>query len=120
MLGRLCTHLSTLIACGAAEIEDDGVITLVLRDDEAAQGGMATIPMNVEVWCPQCCAQGRATTQRSANCVRCGGTRTVEELYAAWLAIPPGVAEGEVLIPSAELPGMVSPVRFRVRLRGAG
>ena len=48
----------------------------------------------------------------------------MEELFSAWLAVPPGVATGEVLAPSADLQGMVEPVRFRVRLarprRGAG
>jgi hypothetical protein len=40
----------------------------------------------------------------------------VRELFSAWLAVPPGVTEGEVLAPSVELPGMVTPVRFRVRI----
>lgn len=40
----------------------------------------------------------------------------MRELCSAWLAVPPGVREGEVLTPSVELPGTVEPVRFRVRL----
>jgi hypothetical protein len=40
----------------------------------------------------------------------------VEELYSAWLAVPPGATDGEVLAPSVELPGMVEPLRFRVRV----
>jgi hypothetical protein len=40
----------------------------------------------------------------------------VEELFSAWLAVRPGAADGEVLAPSAELPGMVEPVRFRVKV----
>ena len=83
----------------------------MLRDDEAAQGGMATISLRVELWCPDCAAR-----PRSAGCARCGGTRTVDELFSAWLAVPPGVIAGEVLSPSVELPGMVEPVRFRVRV----
>jgi molecular chaperone DnaJ len=113
MLSRICGPLTTLIACGAARIDEPGFITLLLREDEAAQGGMATVSLPVDLWCPDCAAQGP-----SAECERCGGKRTVRELFSAWLAVPPGVTTGEVLAPSVELPGMVSPVRFRVRLTG--
>jgi len=91
--------------------DEPGFITLVLREDEAAQGGMVTIPMHVELWCPDC-----ATPVRPETCPRCGGSGKVEALFTAWLAVPPGVTTGEVLTPSAELPGAVEPVRFRVRL----
>lgn len=115
MLSRLTGPLSTLIACGVARLDEPGFITLVLREEEAAQGGMATISLHVELWCPDC-----ATHKRSNKCVRCGGTRTVDELFSAWLAVPPGVITGEVLVPSVELPGMVEPVRFRVWLAQGG
>lgn len=111
MLSRLCGSLAQLIACGAAQRDEPGFIALVLREDEAAQGGMATISMPVEVWCPDC-----SGGEGSKGCERCGGKRTVRELFSAWLAVPPGVDEGEVLAPTVELPGMVAPVRFRVRL----
>jgi hypothetical protein len=116
LLSRLSGPLTSLLACGVARLDDDepGFITLMLREDEATQGGMATISMHVELWCPECTAQ-----ERSAGCARCGGTRTVPELFSAWLAVPPGVTTGEVLAPSVELPGMVAPVRFRVRLHAA-
>ena len=124
MISRLCKHLSALITTGAARIDDDdaaGFVTLVLRDDEAAQGGMICIPMNVDLWCPQCAAAAARSPSaaRTAVCPRCGGTRTVPELFSAWLAVPPGVTSGEVLTPSVELPGMVDPVRFRVHVRRA-
>ena len=111
MLSRLCAHLNTLLATGAAWLDESnlGLITLVLSPNEAAQGGMVTIPMWVDITCPHC---GPAPT---APCTRCGATRTTKELYSAWLAIPPGVKEGELLTPSAELPGMLRPVRFRVQ-----
>ena len=109
MLSRLTGPLSSLLACGVARLDEPGFITLMLRDEEAAQGGMATISLHVELWCPDCTAK-----DRSAGCARCGGRRTVEELFSAWLAVPPGVISGEVLVPSVELPGMVEPVRFRV------
>jgi molecular chaperone DnaJ len=113
MLSRICGPLASLLPSGAARLEEPGFITLVLRDDEAAQGGMATISMQVDLWCPDCAAQGRA-----AGCELCGGKRTVRELFSAWLTVPPGVTSGEVLVPSVELPGMVEPVRFRVRVLG--
>jgi DnaJ-class molecular chaperone len=126
MLERLSGPLPSLIACGAARLDDDeaggvGFITLVFREAEAAQGGMITISMRVELWCPKCAPQDgppreRPAPARSSACTHCGGTRTVEELFSAWLAVPPGVKGGEVLVPSADLPGMVEPVRFRVRL----
>ena len=99
------------MGCGVARLDEPGFITLMLRDDEAAQGGMVTISMRVELWCPDCTPE-----RRSGPCARCGGARTVDELFSAWLAVPPGVTAGEVLAPSVELPGMVEPVRFRVRL----
>lgn len=114
MLSRLSGSLASLIACGVARLDEPGFITLMLREAEAAQGGMVTISMHVDLWCPACAAQ-----PRSAGCARCGGTRTVDELFSAWLAVPPGVTAGEVLAPSVELPGMVEPVRFRVRLYDA-
>lgn len=114
MLSRLSGSLTSLLACGVAHLDEPGFITLVLSESEAAQGGMATISLHVELWCPACAAQ-----VRSAGCARCGGSRTVEELFSAWLSVPPGVTAGEVLTPSVELPGMVEPVRFRVRIREA-
>lgn len=38
-----------------------------------------------------------------------------EELFSAWLAVPPDTADGTVLKPSEFLPGM-DPVAFRVRV----
>jgi curved DNA-binding protein CbpA len=115
MLSRLCGNLNSLLARGAARYEDDdppGVISLVLREAEAAQGGMAMIALRVDLKCPDCAAKGRPP----AGCTRCKGAGFVDELYSAWLAIPPGVAEGEHLAPSVELSGMFEPVRFRVRM----
>jgi molecular chaperone DnaJ len=114
LLQRISGSLSSLLACGAVRHDDEpGSFTLVLREDEAAQGGMATVSMRIDLWCPDC--EGK---ERSAGCASCGGKRTVSELYSAWLSVPPGVTNGDVLTPSVELPGMVTPVRFRVRLRG--
>jgi hypothetical protein len=112
MLSRLCGALNTLLACGVARFEEPGFITLVLREAEAAQGGMATISMRVELWCPDCAGQKRP----SGGCGRCGGIGRVEELYSAWLAVPPGVGSGEELTPSVGLAGMVEGVRFRIRV----
>jgi DnaJ-class molecular chaperone len=114
MLRRITGPLNLLISCGAVELEDDGTITLMLREDEAAHGGMATISMRVDLWCPDCAKP--AHPAHPAPCRRCGGSRKVEELYSAWLAVPPGVAAGEILAPSVDLPGMIEPVRFRVHI----
>ena len=53
---------------------------------------------------------------RTGPCAKCGMKRTRDDLYAAWLAVPPDAFDGELLIPSAMLPGMVQPVSFRVRI----
>ena len=119
LLGRISGPLNSLLACGAVRIDDDepsSVITLVLHPHEAAQGGMATISMRVDVHCSKCAAREGAARHRSTRCVRCGGTGAVEELFSAWLSIPPGVMAGELLAPSVDLSGMIEPVRFRVRL----
>lgn len=115
MLSRVCGSINLLLMSGALRFDEPGYITLVLRASEAGQGGMVTISMRVEVWCPECVAKRRAPV----GCARCRGSGVVEELFSAWLAVPPGVEDGEVLTPSAELPGMVEPVRFRVRINGA-
>ena len=114
MLSRVSKPLHLLEMLGAVRYDRPGFITLVLRPDEAAQGGMVQIAMRVDVWCPACAGAGSV-----APCVRCLGRRTVEELFSAWLAVPPGVAEGDVLTPSEQLAGVVEPVRFCVSVSGA-
>jgi DnaJ-class molecular chaperone len=72
---------------------------------------MATISMRVKIRCPDCDGPG------SASCERCRGRGTVDELYSAWLAIRPGIADGTVVAPTGVLRGMVRPVSFRIRIR---
>ena len=108
MIRRLSASLDQLLARGVARIADDSVIELFVDDHEAREGGMVTISMRVRVVCTSCPPEG--------TCPTCGGARTVEDVYAAWLALRPGVADGTILIPSARLPGMMRPVTFRVRL----
>jgi DnaJ-class molecular chaperone len=109
MLSRLCRPIASLLATGAARYDEPGFITLVFRRAEAAQGGMISIPMPVQLWCPDC-----SKHKSPAACARCAGRRVIDELFSAWLAVPPGISAGEVLTPSVELPGMVEAVRFRV------
>jgi len=110
MLRRVGGSLKALLACGIARRAEADVIELFLNSQEASEGGMVTISMRVPVRCPAC-ASGPAT-----SCAKCGSTRTLDELFSAWLAVPPGVTDGAVLKPSALLPGMIHPVSFRVRL----
>jgi len=95
MLRRLCGNLNGLLACGIARPAGGDIIELYLTDDEASTGGMITIAMRVPV-------------RREG--------KVVEDLFSAWLAVPPGVMDGEILPPSALLPGMINRVLFRVRL----
>lgn len=114
MLSRLSGPLNALMACGAARRAEGDVIELLLGEREAEHGGMATISMRVAVRCEAC--GGRA----GSACARCASRGTVDELYAAWLAVPPGVADGAVLTPTVGMRGMVRSVSFRMRVLGAG
>jgi DnaJ-class molecular chaperone len=113
MLQRLSGPLNALLACGIARRAEGDVIELFLNAEEVSEGGMVTISMYVPVRCPACAADA------AGSCARCGTKRAVNELFSAWLAVRPGVADGTILTPSALLPGMVRPVSFRVRLSGA-
>jgi curved DNA-binding protein CbpA len=95
LLTRLSRPLNILLASGTARRAEGDVIELFLDDEEVAGGGMASISM----WVPVRSVSGIA-----------------DELFTAWLAVPPGVTEGAILTPSVLLPGMVRPVSFRVRL----
>jgi molecular chaperone DnaJ len=110
MLSRLCGNIKGLLACGIARHAGNDIIELYLNPGEAESGGMITIPMRVPVRCSACVGKGMAA------CDRCGGKRVLDDLFSAWLAVPPGVQDGEILPPSALLPGMLTRVLFRVRL----
>jgi molecular chaperone DnaJ len=122
LLTRVSRPLDVLLAMGVARRAGAGtdvgarasadVIDLFLDEAEATGGGMVTISMRVPVRCPACAGGA------SSSCTHCGSRGTVDDLFSAWLAVPPGVAEGTVLTPSARLPGMIRPVSFRVRLAG--
>ena len=109
-LGRVSGPLAGLLACGIAHRASGDIIELFLNADEAATGGMVTVSMRVPVRCQAC------ATDSNRPCNRCAGKRVVDELFSAWLAVPPGVHDGEILPPSAYLPGMMQRVLFRVRL----
>jgi len=108
LIHRLSAPLDALIARRVARRDGD-VIELVLDDEDVREGGMATISMRVMIHCPACAGS------RNLPCDRCASSRMVDDLYAAWIAIPPGIADGTVIVPSAQLPGVVTPVHFRVR-----
>jgi molecular chaperone DnaJ len=105
-LERLCGSLAQLVACGIARRCEDGVIDLVVTDDDAREGGNAVISMRVPVRCDPCVGHG---------CPTCGGSGAVDEVFSAWLAVRPGVQDGVLLTPSAQLRGVLRPVLFRVR-----
>jgi molecular chaperone DnaJ len=109
-LSRLCGNIKGLFACGIARQAGNDIIELYLNAAEAGSGGMITIAMRVPVRCPACTGKG------IAPCETCRGKRVIDDLFSAWLAVPPGVQDGEILPPSALLPGMLNRVLFRVRL----
>jgi hypothetical protein len=108
LIHRLCGPLAALLARDVARIVADDLIELDLEPDEVREGGMVTISMWVPVPCPGC-------ANEDGDCARCGNKRSVDDLFAAWLAVRPGVADGTLLKPSALLPGM-KPIAFRVRV----
>lgn len=108
LIRTLSAPLNALIARGVARRAEADMIELDIDDETAAEGGMITISMRVMVRC-LACAGGEV-----GPCHHCDSKREIDDLFAAWLAVPPGVANGEVLRPSALLPGM-KPVAFRVR-----
>lgn len=110
LLTRLSRSLDILLASGIARRAEGNIIELFLDAEEAAQGGMVTISMRVPVRCPAC------VRDETGACVRCGSRGTVDDLFSAWLAVPPGVTDSTVLTPSAQLRGMIRPVSFRVRV----
>ena len=110
-LRRLSGPLNSLIACGVARRVGDDVIEIFPSPREAATGGMVTISLRVPIRCPACAGDPLV------SCNRCANSRTVEELFSAWLALRPGVTDGTILTPSALLRGMLRPITFRVRLR---
>jgi DnaJ-class molecular chaperone len=94
-LSRLSGNIKGLLACGIARYAGNDIIELFLDAHEAATGGMVSIAMRVQVR---------------------DGTQTRDELFSAWLAVPPCVNDGEILPPSVLLPGMITRVLFRARL----
>ena len=109
-LSRFWGNINGLFACGFARRVGNDIIELYLNADESSTGGMIELAMRVPVRCPACIGKG------TAPCEKCGGKRVLDDLFAAWLAVPPGVQDGEILPPSALLPGMINRVVFRVRL----
>ena len=110
MLWRVSGSFKALLACGIARRAEADVIELFLTPREAAQGGMVTISMRVPVRCLLCGG-------RRPACERCGGKGAVYQLYSAWLAVVPEIADGTLLAPTAMLGGMLRPVRFRIRIQ---
>jgi hypothetical protein len=96
MISRVCGSLNALLACGIAKRVDRELIELFLNAKEAAQGGMVAISMWVHI--------------RKAHTI-------VDELFSAWLAVSPMIVDGTILSPSELLPGMVHPLRFRIRVQ---
>jgi hypothetical protein len=106
---NLSRPLDALLALGIARELPDGMIELVVDEADATEGGMIRISMRVDLHCDAC----NAGVDQS--CAKCGGSRVLDETYSAWLALRPGVADGTVLRPSAQLPGVIREVMFRVR-----
>ena len=72
LLPRLSGPLDALMARGVAYRERGNLIALNLRPEEAAQGGIASISMPVDIRCPDCTRR-----VRPAGCARCAGRRAL-------------------------------------------
>jgi curved DNA-binding protein CbpA len=97
LIHRLSRPIDALLALGIARHVRAGLVELGVERAEVEEGGMVTIAMRVPV--------------------RAGDGTITDELFSAWLAIRPGVTDGATITPSAQLPGVVHPVAFRIRIR---
>jgi curved DNA-binding protein CbpA len=91
LLTRVSGSLPILIGRGVVRELGPSDFEILLDAEEAATGGMITISMDV------------ATQADPAA------------RFSAWLAVPPGFADGTVVRPSVLLPGTLAPPRFRLR-----
>ena len=110
LLMRLSRPLDALLALGIARDLGGNAFELSIDRSEASEGGMVRISMRVDVHCDACNAGVDQT------CAKCGGSRVLDETFSAWLALRPGTSSGTELVPSAQLPGVIQPVTFRVRV----
>jgi DnaJ-class molecular chaperone len=108
LLSSISGPLRSLLMAGVARW-DGPVLELSLGAEAAKQGGMATIAMPVWVRCDACTG--------GVACARCHGGGVFEDLFSAWLAVSPGIADGTMLSPTVPMKGMIQPLKVRIRVR---
>jgi DnaJ-class molecular chaperone len=109
-LWRLSGHLKSALACGGAQLLEDGTVELRLQEDEALTGGAAALSFETDIVCRRC------TATPGASCKRCADTGREHERVSFWISIPARIANGTVLHPSVEPLKLVRPIPFVVRI----
>jgi molecular chaperone DnaJ len=114
LLARLSGPLAKLTASGAARLDPDGVLELVLTAAEAARGGTAVVAMPLRVLCPTC---GGVASPRGVWCRRCEYAGQVTETVEVEVGIPRAVSDGVVVTATLRQAGL-EPQRARLRIGG--
>jgi molecular chaperone DnaJ len=114
LVARLSGPLAELTASGAARLDPDGVLELVLTAAEAARGGTAVVAMPLAVLCPTC---GGVASPRGVWCRRCEYAGQVTETVEVEVAIPRAVSDGVVVTATLRQAGL-QPQRARLRVGG--
>lgn len=114
LLARLSGPLAELTASGAARLDAQGVLELVLTAAEAARGGTALVAMPLRVLCPTC---GGVASPRGVWCRRCEYAGQVTETVEVEVAIPRAVTDGLVVTATLRQAGL-EPQRARLRIGG--
>jgi molecular chaperone DnaJ len=112
LVARLSGPLAVLTASGAARLDGDGVLELVLTAAEAARGGTAVVAMPLAVLCPTC---GGVASPRGVWCRRCEYAGQVTETVEVEVGIPRAVHDGVVVAGTLRRAGL-APQRARLKV----
>jgi molecular chaperone DnaJ len=114
LLARVSGPIAELTASGAARLDAEGVLELVLTAAEAARGGTAVVAMPLAILCPTC---GGVASPRGVWCRRCQYAGRVTETVEVEVAIPRAVRDG-VVVTATLRQAVFEPQRARLRIGG--
>jgi hypothetical protein len=112
LLARVSGPIVDLTSSGAARLDADGVLELVLTAAEAARGGTAVVAMPLAILCPTC---GGVASPRGVWCRRCEYAGRVTETVEVEVAIPRAVRDG-VVVTATLRQAVLAPQRARLRV----
>jgi DnaJ-class molecular chaperone len=112
LVARLSGPLPELTASGAARLDADGVLELMLTAAEAARGGTAVVALPLAVLCPTC---GGVASPRGVWCRRCEYAGQVTETVEIEVPFPRAVSDGVVVTATLRQAGL-APQRARLKV----